>query len=152
MGRHGVKPRYFYISFIVGLATPWAVVVALDVLGTRRPPTLPPSSDLTGTILFNALAFIPFAALIIAMKVISAYLTGWRLECVFWCGLVAITAFTASGHASVWWPLYFGGRMSSTAVIAFLFIPFYALGALIAGLIVGYVISLSPLHHNPTEH
>jgi len=56
---------------------------------------------------------------------------------------IAITAFTAWGHAAVWWPLYFRGyRMSSTAVIAFLFIPFYALGALAVGLLVGYVISL----------
>jgi NhaP-type Na+/H+ or K+/H+ antiporter len=29
--------------------------------------------------------------------------------------------------------------MSSTAVVAFLFIPFYALGALLVGLLLGYV-------------
>src|SRR5215831_6353061 len=59
---------------------------------------------------------------------------------------IAITAFTAWGHAAVWWPLYFRGyRMSSTAVIAFLFIPFYALGALAVGLLVGYVISFGCL-------
>ena len=48
-------------------------------------------------------------------------------------------------HAAVWWPLYFGGHMSSTAVVAFLFIPFYALGFLVIGLVIGYLISLLPL-------
>jgi len=142
MGRHGVKPRHLYISLIVGLVTPWAVVGALEMLGQRRVPWGPPPSIRTGDIFLTAIALIPFAALIPATKLISLKLTGWRLECVFWCGLLAVTAFTAYGHVMVWWPLYFGGRMSSTAVIAFLFIPFYALGALIAGLIVGYVISL----------
>jgi hypothetical protein len=88
---------------------------------------------------------IPFAGLVLAMKVVYPYLPRWRLECVFWSGLLAITAFTAYGHASVWWPLYFGGRMSSTAVVVFLFIPIYALGVLVLGLAVGYLISFVPL-------
>ena len=138
-----MRPRHIYIPLIVGALTPSLVVLALEMYGQKRPAGLPPPGSLWGAVYLAALTLIPFAALIPATKAFSARLTGWRLECVFWGGLVAVTAFTVFGHAAVWWPLYFRGyRMSSTAVIAFLFIPFYSLGALAVGLLVGYVISL----------
>src|SRR5262245_9956299 len=138
-----MKPRHIYIPLIAGAVTPSAVVFFLEMFGSRRPPSRPPSgTTLSADFIFIALTLIPFVVLIMATATVSAKLRGWRLECVFWGGLVAVTGFTAYGHASVWWPLYFGGHMSSTAVVAFIFIPFYALGALLVGLFVVYVISL----------
>jgi hypothetical protein len=47
-------------------------------------------------------------------------------------------------HVSVWYPLYGPGHVSSTAVIAFIFIPFYCLASLCVGLVVGWLISHLP--------
>jgi len=43
------------------------------------------------------------------------------------CGLAGILALMIPAHVSVWSPLYTEERMSSTAVIAFFFIPFYCI-------------------------
>lgn len=56
-------------------------------------------------------------------------------------GLIGILSLMIPGHVSVWYPLYGPGRMSSTAVIAFMFIPIYCLGTMAIGLLFGYLIS-----------
>jgi hypothetical protein len=139
-----MKPRYAYIPLAVGVLTPYAVVFALEIFGHNRIGSSPmsPTSNPVGDLWLVAFTLIPFVALIVATTAVSTKLSPWRLECVFWGGLIAVVAFTAYGHVSVWWPLYFGGHMSSTAVVAFLFIPFYALVPLAAGMAIGYVISL----------
>src|SRR5262245_44385463 len=90
-GGETMKPRHIYTPLIVGILTPSAVVLALDILSQRRVPGPPSGTTLSGDIFFTALALIPFAGLILAAKIVSAKLTGWRLECVFWGGLLAIT-------------------------------------------------------------
>lgn len=52
------------------------------------------------------------------------------------------------GHVAVWYPLYGGGHMSSTAVIAFFFIPFYCIAAMAIGLLIGWAVSLLPFFKN----
>jgi len=135
-----MKPRYYYIPLLLGVFTPPGVILALEMFGQRRMPGPPPLE-------FNfltALALIPFLVLIGVTKIISAVSTQpERTECIFWGGLLGATVFTAREHAMVWWPLYFGGRMSSTAVVAFLFIPFYAIGAMAVGMLIGWLISLA---------
>ena len=54
-------------------------------------------------------------------------------------GILVLMVF---GHVAVWYPLYSEDHMSSTAVIAFFFIPFYCLGTMAIGLLIGWVISL----------
>lgn len=116
--------------------TPPGVIFVLNLIRTPRIKMMP----LDGVDFLTVLALIPFVALIFAIRIIS--LKGWRLECVFWGGLLAVTGFTAYGHVMVWWPIYFGGHMPSTSAVTFLFIPFYALVPLALGLFVGHVISL----------
>src|SRR5262249_22501250 len=136
-----MKRRYIYLPLIVGALTPTSIVLILEMVGRRRPR--PPLNHLLVLqIYITAFALIPFVALMIATKVISAKLTGSRLECVFWGGLLSIWGFTAYKHLMVWWLPYFGSRKFPIEVVAFLFIPIYALGALAVGLLVGYVISL----------
>ncbi len=57
-------------------------------------------------------------------------------------GLIGIFLFYIPATASVWRPLYAGPRMSSTAVLAFLFIPFYTVPYMIAGTAGGLAITL----------
>ena len=59
-------------------------------------------------------------------------------------GLFSILAVIIPGHTSIWYPLYGGGHMSSTAVVAFAFIPFVAIGGMAAGIFVGWLVSLLP--------
>ena len=63
------------------------------------------------------------------------------LDFLFVGGLVGILVLMVFGHVAVWYPLYGGGHMSSTAVIAFFFIPFYCIAAMGIGLLIGWVIS-----------
>jgi hypothetical protein len=72
-----------------------------------------------------------------------------RLACVTLGGLLGILAFMIPAHVSVWYPLYGGGHMASTAVIAFVFIPFYCIATLALGLLAGWAVSLIPfLRHD----
>lgn len=56
-------------------------------------------------------------------------------------GLIGILALMIPSHVSVWYPLYGPGKISSTAVIAFLFIPFYCLVSMAIGLVLGILIT-----------
>jgi len=135
-----VKPRYYYMPLLLGVFTPPGAVLWLEMYGPKHPLS-PPFYFFD---FFAVLALIPFLVLIGATKIISAVLTQpERTECIFWGGLLGATTLTAYGHATVWWPLYFGGHMSSTAVVAFLFIPFYAIGAMIVGMLIGGLISVA---------
>lgn len=52
-------------------------------------------------------------------------------------GTIGALAFMIPSHVGVWLPLYTGEDMSSTAVIAFVFIPFVCCVTMAVGLLVG---------------
>ncbi len=133
-----MKRRYVYIPLLVGALIPTVVPLVLKLFGTQR-PMFTTIFDV-GLIWVTALALVPFVALIVAMMAISVR-PGWRLECVFWGGLLPISFVTLDMHLAVWWPFYFGGHISSTGVINFIWGPFVALGFLVVGMIVGYLLS-----------
>ena len=56
-------------------------------------------------------------------------------------GLIGILALMVPLHVSVWYPLYGPGEMSSTSVIAFMFIPFFCIVPMAIGLLIGSLIS-----------
>lgn len=88
-------------------------------------------------------SLIPFAALSVLCFIFSHKFSPARLACLGIFGLIGIVAFMIPCHLSVWYPHYSGvGRMSSTAVIAFFFIPFYCLIPMGVGLLIGWWISL----------
>lgn len=82
--------------------------------------------------LLAAVASIPFFALAVLQLVlaITCHRSTWYWMTV--AGLFGIFAVMVPSHYAVWAPLYGPGRMSSTAVIAFLFIPFLCLGGMAA--------------------
>ena len=90
------------------------------------------------------LSLVPFVALILVTWLISLKTTGARLDCIFWGGFIGVLGLTLIGHFGVWYPLYSGKHMSSTAVIAFMFIPLYGLFTLVIGAFIGWGISFHP--------
>jgi hypothetical protein len=87
---------------------------------------------------------VPFVALSVVCRVAARRLSSVRLACLGTGGLLGILGLMVPAHVAVWYPRYGPGRMSSTAVIAFVFIPFYCLVTLFIGLLVGWGVSLLP--------
>jgi len=144
----------------IGLVVPSLVILCLEVFVGGVPPSAAAADILErqfseGDNLFLIAAFglIPFVALSIVCAVAAGRLAPSRLACLGIGGLVGILALMIPGHVAVWYPLYGPGHMSSTAVIAFLLIPFYCLGSLAIGLIVGWLVSLlPPFRHVPRSN
>ena len=90
------------------------------------------------------IGLIPFVVL--AVKMSGYARTEIRRTCyaMCLCGLIGILGFMVPGHVGVWYPAYGPGRMSSTAVLAFLFIPIYCTGTLVLGLLIGKLITNAP--------
>ena len=91
--------------------------------------------------LLAAFGLIPFAVLSAICAVTAKRLSPSRLMCLGVGGLLGILALMVPAHVAVWYPLYGPGHMSSTAVIAFVIIPFYCLGSLAIGLLMGWLVS-----------
>ena len=136
--------RYIYISLVAGILTPILVMV---VLVPKAVPTMihqlarGNTRDILMVLVMQViLPLIPFVALIAATSGVRAR----RQGCAFWGGFIGVWGFTVWGHVSAWYPLWVGKRGSSTAAIAFLFIPFYALVPLVVGLLIGWGVSFLP--------
>ena len=140
------------VFFAIGLVTPSLIIFFLEVSVGHINPFVSVAHILRrqfaeGDNLFLLAVFglIPFAVLSMACFVAARRLHSSRLTCVALGGLLGILGFMVPTHIAVWYPLYGRGHMSSTAVIAFLFIPFYCIGSLCVGLFVGCLVSLLPV-------
>ena len=151
------KHKLFWIltPLAVGLLVPSATILGLQVFVGGISPFTAIADVLKrqfaeGHNLFLLALFglIPFAVLSVTCFVASHRLSPARLSCLGVGGLLGILCLMVPAHVSVWYPLYGGGHMSSTAVIAFVFIPFYCLVPLLVGLIVGWGVSLLPFIRN----
>jgi hypothetical protein len=150
---------YWSLAFLgVGLITPSVIIFCLEVLVGHINPLIAIADILHrqfakghNLFLIAALGLIPFAVLSMTCFVAARRLASSRLTCVALGGLIGILAIMVPGHVAVWYPLYAPGRMSSTAVIAFLFIPFYCIVSLCAGLFVGWLVSLLPIFRYSTN-
>jgi hypothetical protein len=143
--------RHIYLPVILGGLTPSLVIFILEVFVGHIPPIHSALSILErqfaeghNLFLIMVFGFIPFAILIGITVGLSRTVKGKRLDCLFIGGLLGILAFMVFSHVAVWYPLYGGGHMSSTAVIAFIFIPFYCIGTMGIGMLIGWVISRFP--------
>lgn len=139
------------VSLGIGLVTPSLVIFCLMVfVGGIDPMTsivdISRRQFAQGHNLFWLAVFglIPFIAHSIVCFVAAQYVDSRGLACVAIGGLVGILAYMVPGHASVWYPLYGPGRMSSTAVIAFVFIPFLSIGPMCIGQFTGWLVSQLP--------
>jgi len=150
--------RWSIASFAIGLVTPSLIIFCLEVFGGRINPLASIADILRrqfseGDNLFLLAAFglIPFAVLSVACFVAARWLSSSRLACVAVGGLLGVLALMVPGHVAVWYPLYGRGHASSTAVIAFIFIPFYCIATLCIGLLVGWLVSLLPHFRHATN-
>lgn len=156
------KQRQIWVAtpLVVGLVVPSLVIFYLEVfvghiapLAATRDILERQFSEGDNLFLLAAIGLIPFAALSAICAAAASRFTPARLACLGVGGLAGILSLMVPGHASVWYPLYGPGHMSSTAVIAFLFIPFYCLGTLAIGLLVGWLVSLLPMfRHVPQSN
>lgn len=89
----------------------------------------------------SLIGLIPFVVLAIRIRTYAANRTRRACFALWLSGLFGILAFMIPVHISVWYPLYGPGRMSSTGVIAFLFIPFYCIATLFIGLLIGHFVT-----------
>jgi len=135
-------------SIALGLILPSLIIFCLEIFVGQIPPLTSITDILRrqfaeGHNLFLIAAFglIPFAALSVVCFVAARWLSHSRLACVAGGGLLGILLLMIPAHVAVWYPLYGPGHMSSTAVIAFVFIPFYCLASLSLGLLIGWLIS-----------
>lgn len=88
------------------------------------------------------IGLMPFFVLSIILYFLSHKFETKRFWCLLVFGLCGILALMIPAHISVWRPLYTGNHMSSTAVIAFVFIPIYCTATMFLGMGIGWVISL----------
>jgi hypothetical protein len=134
----------FYVAVFVGDIPPAAA--AADVMERQF-------SEGNNLFLITAVGLVPFVVLSITCAVAASRFTPARLACLGVGGLAGILGLMVPGHLSVWYPLYGSGYMSSTAVIAFLFLPLYCLATLAIGVFVGWLVSLLPtFRHAPAPN
>lgn len=147
------KRALFWASIIlgIGLVTPSLVIFCLEVgVGQSQPrravALILERQFAEGHNLFLLALFglIPFLALATVCVVGARWWAESRLACVVGGGLLGILALMVWSHVQIWYPLYGGGHASSTSVIAFLFIPFYCLGTLLLGAVLGWGVSFLP--------
>ena len=146
-----LRKRHIWLPAILGVLTPSLVIFLLEVFVGHISPIRSVLSILErqfaeghNLFLIMVFGFIPFAILIGITVILSRTVKGKRLDCLFIGGLLGILVLMVLGHVAVWFPLYGGSHMSSTSVIAFFFIPFYCIGTMGIGMLIGWVISRLP--------
>jgi hypothetical protein len=136
------------IPLFIGIITPSLIVFVLEITIGHICPLVSlkqiahrqfASGD--NLFLLAIIGLIPFAILSSFLQGMRTKLTTTGLRCVMICGLIGILSFMIPSHISVWKPLYTHEHMSSTAVIAFLFIPIYCTTTMLVGLGIGFGIS-----------
>lgn len=145
-------------ALAVGLLTPSLVIFCLAVFVGHIGPGAALADVLRrqfaegdNLFLLAAYGLIPFVALCVVCLAASRRLSPPRLACVALGGLAGILAIMIPAHVSVWAPLYGEGDMSSTAVIAFVFIPFLCAAGLVPGVLTGWLVSLLPAFRRGAE-
>jgi hypothetical protein len=145
-------------SFATGLFLPSLIIFCLEVfVGGIAPLASMASiwrrqfSQGDNLFLLAAFGLVPFAVLSAVCFVAARWLSSSRLACVALGGLLGILALMVPGHVAVWYPVYGPGHASSTAVIAFVFIPFFCIITLCVGLFAGWIVSLLPHFRHATN-
>ena len=138
-------------SLAIGLLAPSLVIFCVEVLVGQISPLASVENILRkqfapghNLFLLALIGLVPFVALSVVCVLAARRLSPARLACLVLGGLIGIIGLMVPSHVAVWYPLYGPGRMSSTGVIAFLFIPFFCLVTLGIGLVAGWCVSLLP--------
>ncbi len=153
-GKHSRTGDFILLG--IGLLIPSLVIFYLETVVGHIAP-FPALADIierqfaSGHNLFMLAVFglIPFVALNSVCKAASGRFAPARVACLRIGGLAGIVGLMIPTHVLVWYPLYGGGHMSSTAVVAFVFIPFYCLPTMAIGILLGWLVSLLPVFKVP---
>ena len=139
-------------TLAIGMITPSSIIFYLEVFVAHIDPLTSIADVLRrqfaeghNLFLIALVGLIPFVALSLVCFAASRHMKSAQLACIAVGGLLGILGLMVPGHIAVWYPLYGPGHMSSTAVVAFFFIPFYCIASLCAGLFVGWLVSKLPL-------
>ena len=136
--------KLLFTPIIVGLISPSLVIFYLQVFVGGYSVSASLSDILSrqfaeGENLF-LLAVIGLVPFVLLSAILFVYKKKHKISEVYLLmtfGLVGILVLMLPSHYSVWYPLYGPGRMSSTAVVGFLFIPIYCVLSMLVGLLVG---------------
>jgi hypothetical protein len=148
-----VPARLFWaiLPLIVGLIVPSLIAIAGETILGRihvRAAVMDVMSrqfaEGENLFLLSLIGLIPFALLSMFTFLVGRRLPPQRLASVSLGGLTGILVYMIPAHLRIWYPLDAGQHVASTDAIAFLFIPFYCIPMLIAGLLVGWILSLIP--------
>lgn len=119
----------FYLQLVVGNYTVAALLT--DILSRQFAPG-------HNLFLLVLIGLIPFLLLSVILFFYAKRHTRSELVALLLAGLAGILLLMVPAHYSVWYPLYGPGRISSTAVIAFLVIPVYCIASMLIGLVAGW--------------
>jgi hypothetical protein len=136
---------------VVGFITPSLVISTLQVLVGGLTPYAA-IQDIAGRqfapghnlFLLALWGLIPFLVLSVLLLVLPAGVPRSRIACLSIFGLLGILGLMVPIHWEVWAPLYYGGHMSSTAVIVFIPLPFGCFMTMLSGLAIGWLVSKLP--------
>ena len=140
--------NWIWLPLPVGFVTPSLIIFVMDVALGKRPVAasireLARRQFAEGENLFSLalLGLIPFALLALILFLFWRGADRRRVPALSIAGTTGALAFMIPSHVGVWLPLYTNEHMSSTAVIAFLFIPFVCCVTMCVGLLVGLLAS-----------
>jgi len=137
--------RPLLIPVIVGVLTPSLIIILMQVFLGEYSLSEAVSDTISkqfedGHNLFGLtlIGLVPFVLLSIMLFFFGRKHNTKKVTIIMLCGLIAILVLMVPAHYSVWAPLYDDSNMSSTAVVAFLFIPFYCIISMLFGVLIGY--------------
>jgi hypothetical protein len=159
--KDGNKPKNYFSRWpktsclisplVVGMLTPSLIIFAIMHFAGGYDISTAAMNVLIGQFkpgenyfLLSVISTAPFACLSLVVRNILIKKTLRATWCICIGGLVGILALMIPAHVSVWYPLYSGSHMSSTSVVAFVFIPMYCLGTGSIGVLAGWLIALLP--------
>jgi hypothetical protein len=138
----GLPWAILVLPLAIGVFVPSGVIFALEAMLTEKTvgqvlSDIASRQFAEGENLFLLAVFglVPFVVLSVALLFVHRSRHGRpRLRWMAIGGLVGILALMIPMHVLVWLPLYTNADMGSTAVLAFLFIPWLCCASLIIGL------------------
>lgn len=140
--------KLIYTPIIIGLVSPSLVIFYLQVFVADY-SIINSLSDIFSRqfaeghnlFLLALIGLIPFVLLSTILYYYKKKNSEFKTMILMFTGLVGILTGMLPAHYSIWYPLYSSEHMSSTAVIGFLFIPFYCVVTMFIGLFIGSVIN-----------
>jgi len=139
-----MNKKLIFTPIIIGLISPSLVIFYLQVFVADYTITASLSDIMShqfaaghNLFLLAFIGLIPFALLSVILFYYEKKNSKIKTSILMFSGLIGILMLMLPAHYSIWYPLYEPNHMSSTAVIAFLFIPIYCVLTMFIGIFIG---------------